>query len=270
MPISGHTNATPAVRGISMQIMDGHRAAKKDASPRKSFEQKERQRMLLALALLLIALIAVAIRNRQFWWTSPSNEEQESMDDDSGGRPGNGNHHRATATPTASRAKPSPPRASKLPETPPVITTRTVLPPLEVEVVAGNQHHPIQTQNSSIRVDMEPQASVASSLASNSGSNAQPADVQVTRRAAEVISRPVKPDYPLLARQMKVQGAVVLQALIGKEGTIQDLQVVSGPSILSAAAREAVSQWKFKPYYEQGQQVETQARITVNFTISTY
>lgn len=232
--------------------------------------------MLLALALLLIALVAVAIRNRQFWWTSPSNEEQESVDEDSGGRAANGNHHRASTNTAASHAKTSAPRATKSADTPtpPVITTRTLLPPLEVEVVAGNQHHPVQTQNSSIRVDMEPQSAIDPSTASNGVSQPNTgntsAGVQVTRRAAEVISRPVKPDYPLLARQMKVQGAVVLQALIGKEGTIQDLQVLSGPSILSSAAREAVSQWKFKPYYEQGQQVETQARITVNFTISTY
>jgi protein TonB len=91
----------------------------------------------------------------------------------------------------------------------------------------------------------------------------------VSADAARVISRPVQPTYPILARQMKVQGAVVLQALIGKEGGIQDLQVLSGPAILSVAAREAVKQWRFKPYYEAGQPVETQARITVNFTIST-
>jgi protein TonB len=68
---------------------------------------------------------------------------------------------------------------------------------------------------------------------------------------------------------MKVQGAVILQALISREGAIQELQIVSGPAILATAAREAVKQWRFKPYYQSGQPVETQARITVNFTIST-
>jgi protein TonB len=82
-------------------------------------------------------------------------------------------------------------------------------------------------------------------------------------------SRPVRPEYPLLARQMKVQGAVVLQANISKDGGIQDLTVVGGPSILADAAREAVKQWRFKPYYQDGQPVETQARITVNFSIRT-
>jgi protein TonB len=77
------------------------------------------------------------------------------------------------------------------------------------------------------------------------------------------------PDYPRLARQMKVEGTVILQAMISKDGSIQELQVLSGPGILSTAAREAVKQWHFKPYLVNGQPVETQARITVNFTIST-
>jgi len=79
----------------------------------------------------------------------------------------------------------------------------------------------------------------------------------------------VEPNYPLLAKQMKVQGAVVLEALIGRDGNIQDLHVLSGPTILSTAAREAVKQWRFRPYLQSGQAVETEARITVNFTIST-
>ena len=86
---------------------------------------------------------------------------------------------------------------------------------------------------------------------------------------AEVVSQPVKPDYPLLARQMKVQGSVILQALIGRNGLIQDLRVLSGPPILASAAQEAVKQWHFKPHYQGAEPVETQAKITVNFTIST-
>jgi periplasmic protein TonB len=93
--------------------------------------------------------------------------------------------------------------------------------------------------------------------------------VHLSPGAAEILSRPVEPNYPLLAKQMKVQGAVVLEALIGRDGNIQDLHVLSGPTILSAAAREAVKQWRFRPYLQSGLAVETEARITVNFTIST-
>ena len=68
---------------------------------------------------------------------------------------------------------------------------------------------------------------------------------------------------------MKVEGSVILQALIGKDGTIQNLRVVSGPHILANAAQDAVRQWHFKPHYEGSEAVETEAKITVNFTIST-
>jgi protein TonB len=68
---------------------------------------------------------------------------------------------------------------------------------------------------------------------------------------------------------MKIQGSVILRALISKEGTIQDLHVLSGPTILASAAQDAVRQWHFKPHYQGAEAVETQAKITVNFTIST-
>jgi periplasmic protein TonB len=66
---------------------------------------------------------------------------------------------------------------------------------------------------------------------------------------------------------MRVQGSVVLQAVVGTDGTIEDLRVLSGPSILITAAQQAVRQWRFKPYLQNGQPVETKARITVNFSI---
>ncbi len=162
----------------------------------------------------------------------------------------------------------------------PVVTTtnRTILLPLEVEVQAGNQHHPVSTVNNSVKVDMQSTASAAFE-GKNQALEAQPdpttvesaeARVSLSPGTAERVSRSVKPEYPLLAKQMKVQGAVVLEALINAGGNIQELRVLSGPSILATAAREAVRQWRFKPYYENGQPVETEARITVNFTISTY
>ena len=93
--------------------------------------------------------------------------------------------------------------------------------------------------------------------------------VQMSANASAIVTSPVKPSYPLLARQMKVQGSVILQALIGKDGIIQNLQVVSGPHILASAAQDAVRQWHFKPHLEGSEAVETEAKITVNFTIST-
>jgi periplasmic protein TonB len=66
---------------------------------------------------------------------------------------------------------------------------------------------------------------------------------------------------------MNVQGSVVLQAVISAEGVVQDLRVLSGPAILSSAAQQAVREWRFKPVVQNGQAVETKAKITVNFSI---
>jgi len=66
---------------------------------------------------------------------------------------------------------------------------------------------------------------------------------------------------------MNVQGSVVLQAVISADGVIEDLRVLSGPAILSAAAQQAVREWRFKPIYQNGQAVESKAKITVNFSI---
>jgi protein TonB len=141
-----------------------------------------------------------------------------------------------------------------------------------VEVVAGNRHTNVPPKSNAIHLDVDSGATSSASGAPASATSGQvsAADhVQLSPQTAQSVSVSVPPDYPLLARQMKVQGAVKLQALISRDGTIQELQILSGPSILATAAREAVKQWHFKPYIQNGQPVETQARITVNFTIST-
>jgi TonB family protein len=157
--------------------------------------------------------------------------------------------------------------------------TRTVLPPLEVEVVAGDNHSTVRPGTNSVHVDLKPGSPpkpvTDASMAGNAPATAASVTTNATERvqmsagAAEVVSQPVQPGYPMLARQMKVQGSVILQALIGRDGTIQDLHVLSGPAILASAAQEAVRQWRFKPHYLGSEAVETQAKITVNFTIST-
>ena len=186
----------------------------------------------------------------------------------------------------ASRPKATAPRATTTqaaavpptPSAPPANVTRTVLPPLEVEVVAGDNHRTVRPGANSVHVDLQPGTaprpvnnppvasppSTAASMTTNAAEK-----VQMSAGAAEVISQPVQPGYPMLARQMRVQGSVILQALIGRDGMIQDLHVISGPPILANAAEEAVRQWRFKPHYLGNEAVETQAKITVNFTIST-
>ncbi|MGC2110091.1 MAG: energy transducer TonB [Candidatus Korobacteraceae bacterium] len=78
----------------------------------------------------------------------------------------------------------------------------------------------------------------------------------------------VQPIYPGLARQARVQGVVVLDALIGKDGTIQELTVESGHPMLIQAAMDAVKQWRYKPYLVDGEPVLVETKINVNFQLS--
>jgi TonB family protein len=252
--------------------------------------QRQRRQMLFALALLLVALILVLLKDREFWFPpSPASEAEQAEETPPDADTASPPEKQITGTPTVAPTRPKAkqhlstsggavPAAQALP--PPAVATRAVLPPLEVEVVAGDEHRTVPTASGSVRVDLQGRAPFSGDLtsarpsgpvASNVG-GAMPSAagrVRITPSAAEIVSRPVEPTYPLLAKQMKVQGAVVLDALIGKDGNIQALQVVSGPDILSDAARQAVKQWRFRPHLQSGEPVETAARITVNFTIST-
>ncbi|HET9407473.1 MAG TPA: TonB family protein [Candidatus Sulfotelmatobacter sp.] len=82
-----------------------------------------------------------------------------------------------------------------------------------------------------------------------------------------LLIRRVEPTYPTLAKAARVQGDVVLKAIINTNGDIQDLQLVSGHPMLVPAAIEAVRQWRYKPYLLNGQPVEVETTITVIFSL---
>ena len=237
----------------------------------------QQSRLVIALVLLLAALAAVLIKDRQFWFGSDSRIE----DADVYQAPAT-----VTLTPSApqtatkSPAKPAtpavthtkgsaankqsaPPSGPSQPQpstAPAVVTDRKVLPPLDVEVIAGDTHRnlrPGNAQRVQILKPANPPVRATAPMASPATNAAQ------HERLAEAIP----PSYPALAQHMNVQGSVVLEALIGSDGTVQNLRKLSGPVILATAAQQAVRDWKFKPVYQNGQAVETRATITVNFTI---
>src|SRR5579883_2710745 len=84
---------------------------------------------------------------------------------------------------------------------------------------------------------------------------------------ANLIKR-VTPQYPPLAKQARIQGVVKFTAIIGKDGTIQNLQLVSGHPLLVPAATDAVKQWVYKPTLLNNEPVEVITQIDVNFTLS--
>jgi TonB family protein len=223
-----------------------------EATPRRDIQatwmgaspqDRQRRRLLVAVVLLLSALIVVLVKDREFWFgaeETPTAEDVQPVSTPSA----------PAQVPSAPVTKATKPLASQ-PSTRPAVAApaskRATLPPLEVEVVASKTH-----------------AAPHSSVSTATVSTANAADrVQMAAMKAPLVDSA----YPLLTGQMSVQGSVLMQALIAADGVVEDLRVLSGPTILVSAAREAVRQWRFKPYLQNGKPVETQARVTVNFTI---
>ena len=246
------------------------------AAPARNGSQP--RKLMLALVLLLVALVAILIKDRQFWFGS---EEAVIESDLPAAQPTPATAAQsAPVTNAAPAATSAPAHAAKnpvataktssqpaVPETPAVTATRTVLPPLDVEVIAGDNHHTVRPRSNVTKVQVakvpgiQPEAPAASIT-----SKAATHEV-VTAAATHLPQTEIHATYPVLAQHMNVQGSVVLEALIGTDGMIENVRVLRGPAILSSAAQQAVREWKFKPIYQHGQAVESKATITVNFTI---
>lgn len=220
-------------------------------------------RLLLALVLLLAALAAVLVKDRDFWFGAGSSTIDAYVPETSTlAQPASKvaetprpvqKHTTSKLITSAVNTQPVTPA-----DTPAVTTKRTILPPLDVEVVAGSAHKNIHPGSNATRLEIE-----------NSTATAKPA-MKAATNAAEHQALPAdasQPIYPPLAQHMNVQGSVVLQAVINTDGVIQNLQILKGPAILAKAAEQAVREWRFKPIVQNGQAVESKATITVNFTI---
>jgi len=98
---------------------------------------------------------------------------------------------------------------------------------------------------------------------------ATPQRVRVSQGVSQgLLIHRVQPMYPPLARQARIQGTVVLQAEISKDGSIENLRLISGHPMLAPSAIEAVKQWRYKPYFLNGEPVAVETQITVNFTLA--
>jgi periplasmic protein TonB len=95
-----------------------------------------------------------------------------------------------------------------------------------------------------------------------------PKRIRVPARTAEAnLVYDVAPSYPPEAGRARIEGTVVLLAVIGKDGTVQDVRVEKGVPVLAQAAIEAVRQWRYRPYLVNGEPVEVDSQITINFTL---
>jgi TonB family protein len=238
---------------------------------------RQPRKLLIALVLLLVALAIVLVKDREFWFGSDEATESGPVESQSvaktdsaavpakageAPRVATAKNHVTARTPARVTTQPVQNEASN-PVAPAVVTKRVVLPPLDVEVVAGDTHRTVRPGVNVAKVEIlndSNRGSAAASVPTNAAERERlSGGVPELRQTVE--------SYPLLGEHTRVQGSVVLQALVGTDGNIEDLRVLSGPAILATAAQQAVRQWRFKPYLQNGQPVETKARIIVNFSI---
>jgi protein TonB len=257
------------------------------ASPQASLTSKQNFRLLIALSLLLVALGVVLVKDREFWFGS-----NQAVEADAGSQslpktvqaavPAKTTQAKAVQAPVARAAAPklhnvakttsqpavpaSSPKDAAISDPPVVATNRVVLPPLDVEVVAGDTHRTVHPGSNAAKVEITRDSSRGAAVTASLPANAAEHERLSTVSAPE-LRQSIDATLPLLGQHMKVQGSVVLQAVIGADGSIENLSVLSGPAILATAAQQAVRQWRFKPYLQNGQPVETKTRITVNFSI---
>lgn len=232
-------------------------AGSRTAERMHSSERAQSRRMLFALILLMIAIAVVAFRDRQFLFES---------------EPVLG-HQPAQAIQTSQAQIPDREvqNSSLVPQT---------AEPVQSQASAKTASAVTQTAQQSKIQAVEPKSLTTRPTTSKAAGVGQkhlgagPSAAKVTAQAAQrahvadiSVQDPNAALYPRLDQRTKVEGSVELQALVGTDGSIQELHVLRGPAVLGSAAREAVLQWKFKPFTENGVAVETYARITVNFTI---
>ena len=255
------------------------------ATPQARLAHKQVFRLQIALVLLLVTLAALLIKDRDFWFGSEEAIETDATASQNAVKasavlpaktsavPASKvavakNHRTSKISTESASAAPVPSNASSA--VPPTVVTRTVLPPMDVEVVAGDTHRTVYAGSNIAKVQIPGDSNHASAV------NASVANLPTNAAEREPVSpnvpevhqtQTIDASYPLLGQHMRVQGSVVLQAVVGPDGIIENLRVLSGPAVLTTAAQQAVREWRFKPYLQNGRLVETKARITVNFSI---
>jgi TonB family protein len=241
-----------------------------------AYAQRQRRRMWLAMILLVGALGVVLIKDHQLWFNS-----DEVADDESAGSTSKETakkpasvHRQGERSEKHVSAATSEITASE-PGTSIIETARAAVRPLDVQVVSSNQARVVRGSNNTLQVEIPAYSGMWTTkwASTPSGTNLVATTNAVQRvlmasEGGDVPQDSSSASYPLLSKQMRVRGAVVLEAIVGADGNIEDLRVLSGPTVLASAAREALRQWKFKPYLQNGRPVESQAKITVNFLIS--
>jgi len=135
------------------------------------------------------------------------------------------------------------------PDIPPPPPVRTYIPDSIKRSAPIESGHPVEARSTPVMLDMVEPVSIPE------------------ESARQLLMHSVDPAYPQEALHSGIQGAVVLQALIGRDGTVRELHLMDGYFVLGRAALQAVKQWHFRPYVVNGRALETQTILTVNFRL---
>ncbi len=133
--------------------------------------------------------------------------------------------------------------------------------------IAGAAADSGQTQDAapSLTVGGASGSGALSALAKSTASSKPSMMTQSDLQPIQVLKR-VAPTYPMIARQRRLSGVVVVQAEVGKDGKVSNMQLISGPPVFREAAFEALKQWRFKPATLNGQPIEQATQIRMDFT----
>jgi TonB family protein len=244
-------------------------------------ENKQRIQLQISLAVLLVAFAILLVRDRDFWFgpseaIAPDTTISQSASTTIPAMPAKISQVPITQDSTvANHVTPKVSTKSVIvkhndaakPSSTKIAAKRPTLPALQVEVIAHDTR--VNSANKVARVNLTSDSKRAATVTTSISAlpiNAAEHEPLAGGNVPE-LRQTVDSTYPLLGPRMKVQGSVVLQAVIGADGSIENLHVMSGPAVLTTAAQQAVRQWHFKPYLQNGQAVETKATITVNFSI---
>ena len=150
----------------------------------------------------------------------------------------------------------------------------TVVPkpqPLVVKTKSGSvvTEKPVQLAPPSLAISPADNSAIANLVSTNVAlPKVAPGSVRVSQGVSQgLLVKKVSPAYPPMALQLHKQGTVDLLASISKDGTITGVKVLSGDSVLAKSAVEAVRQWKYRPYLLNGEPVEIETQITMNFRL---
>jgi len=153
----------------------------------------------------------------------------------------------------------------------PKTSAKTVWKPKGTAVETANDGLVVYEQGKLVYQSTPDQTAAAGTAPGETSSAAIQQDNSSSSGGAEifppVLVERVKPVYPEDAKQQKIQGPVVLRALVDREGSVRELKLISGDPHLVKAAEDAVRQWRFKPHFLKGRPVDFETRITVNFAL---